>query len=626
MESTITLDNLRERIPRWHPAQENHLYGLVDMGSNGIRFSISNLQPPETRRLKCVYRERAAISLFDALSDSAATTSSAALQHGQQPPLTFPLDTIVLTAQTLARFRSIAMNDYHVPPDQFFVFATEAMRRAANAADMLEAIGKATAPDSLTVNILAPQVETLLGGMGARSAFADVKGLFLDLGGGSVQMSYINTWDANDHAQDDNIAGYGIAAAQAGESLPFGAAKLIKTLESADMSAKEEAQGNLSSGMHRAFSTLKARFPALADSSDGERDAPGHVRSSDMLTANVDGHVESRQTSAHHNGIDIYLCGGGFRGYGSMLMHNDPIQPYPIPIIGGYTVSGTYFRQTQDMLRVNEQYTGKVYGMSKRRRQQFPAIVAVVEKLIGAVPNIRSVTFCAGGNREGFLMMMLPKDVREMDPLLFFNLPVSDGSASQKTIFRSIEHCLENALPEAAYDSLTVFTEGLGSLISGLIWKDLGEDPSANAESVLHDAVSHDTSCPGLSHLGRAVLGLTLCARWGDSAAPSTVGLRDSLRRFVDSRHPHATFWADYIGAVAAALAQVMPAQPDSADSLRKIIRYVTKVIFCSERLLTKYIKIQNNCSERSERTAGIQSHHIFIVTPKCQSGNERPL
>ncbi|MBE3048472.1 hypothetical protein IMZ48_39410, partial [Candidatus Bathyarchaeota archaeon] len=67
---------------------------LPRTNSNGIRFSITDLSPPHTRLLKCVYRERAAISLFDALSAS--------------PSLSFPPETISLVAATVARFWRIA--------------------------------------------------------------------------------------------------------------------------------------------------------------------------------------------------------------------------------------------------------------------------------------------------------------------------------------------------------------------------------------------------------------------------------------------------------------------------------------------------------------------------------------
>lgn len=192
------------------------------------------------------------------------------------------------------------------------------MRKAENAGTMLDAILKAS---GLGVYILAPEVETLFGAMGARSSFSKVNGLFLDLGGGSVQMSYMNS------AMD----GYETAASQTGKSLPFGAARLIRILDG-EASVQAAAKNDLESGLQAAFAKLKQEFTDL----------------------------KTLCESSSHGGIDIYLCGGGFRGYGSMLMHNDPIQPYPVPAIGSYTVSGHFFRKTAAMRLVNEEYEGKI--------------------------------------------------------------------------------------------------------------------------------------------------------------------------------------------------------------------------------------------------------------------------
>lgn len=168
--------------------------------SNGIRFSISDLSPPQSRLLRCLYRERAAISLFDALKESSSGGS-----------YEFSPEVIPRVSRTLARFKAIA-DEFAVPPEHISVFATEAMRKASNAASMLSAI---RSESGLDVSILAPEVETLFGAMGARSGFATVNGLFLDLGGGSVQMTYMNS----------SMEGYELQAALSGQSLPFGAAR-----------------------------------------------------------------------------------------------------------------------------------------------------------------------------------------------------------------------------------------------------------------------------------------------------------------------------------------------------------------------------------------------------------------
>lgn len=426
------------------------------------------------------------------------------------------------------------------------------MRRAKNAAAMLEAISAEA--QGLRVLILTPQVETLFGSVGARSGFVDVKGLFLDLGGGSVQMTYMDTFSAR--AQGSDTVPYEITAAQAGQSLPFGAARLIRILESQDPEVQVVEKSKLHLGMQEAFQNLRARFPSLAQAS---------------LSASS---ASASAPTKPGDGIDVFLCGGGFRGYGSMLMHNDPIQPYPIPSIGTYTVTGAFFARTTEMSTINKDYEGKIFGMSKRRRAQFPAIVTVVEVLIQAVPNINSVTFCAGGNREGALMMKLPRQVREGSPLSLVGIPppihTQTASDAQETL-EAVISTLRAAVPTT--DALNLFTLGLAPLFAQQIWAGAGQDGEANASSCLHDLVTRDPSCPGLTHLARAVLGLTLCARWGASLGPIDQQLRSGLRQLLDSLDGEANFWVDYIGAVAAVVTAVVPAWPKNANKMKEAIR-----------------------------------------------------
>ncbi|OIW35011.1 hypothetical protein CONLIGDRAFT_566277 [Coniochaeta ligniaria NRRL 30616] len=585
----ITLDNFHSKMPNWDPTASSHLFALVDMGSNGIRFSISDLSPQRARLLKSVYRERAAISLFDALNSSADGSS-----NGTSGPLVFPPETITLVSQTLARFRSIAVDDYGVPEHNITVFATEAMRRAQNAASMLDAI---RAESQLNVQILAPEVETLFGSVGARSGFVDVKGLFLDLGGGSVQMTYMDTYAARREAAvaaaSEPIEGYEIAAAQAGQSLPFGAARLIRVLETADADIRTSETSKLHLGMREAFENLRRRFESLADTvsqiNDGEDSAAG---------------------------LDIYLCGGGFRGYGSMLMHSDPIQPYPVPSIGSYTVSGDLFCRTKEMVKINEMYDGKIFGMSKRRRAQFPAIVAVVDALIAAVPKIRRVTFCTGGNREGALMMRFPQEVRDSNPLQgLVSMPIKNDR-----IVQAVTDTLIAALPNT--HAVTLFNLGLAPLFVQQIWENMGEDGDANASTTLHHTLTRDPHCPGLSHLARAILALTLCARWGAGLAPIDQQLRHGLQALVDVMDTDAVFWTEYVGAVAAAMAMVVPAWPKTPETITDTIKFLPTVDDNG-----KTTKITLTLTVKTEATKGINLRDLedlFKNVGKSTSGHDK--
>src|SRR3569833_2090561 len=121
--------------------------------------------------------------------------------------------------------------------------------------------------------------------------------------------------------------------------MPFGAAKLLRIVSKSDSKAKSATRADLGSSMLAALGRLCGRFPDLARAVRGGG-------SSSSSSSKKDGVP----------GVDVYLCGGGFRGFGSMLMHNDALQPYPIPLMGGYTVAGDVFAATKAMDRVNTSY------------------------------------------------------------------------------------------------------------------------------------------------------------------------------------------------------------------------------------------------------------------------------
>lgn len=338
----------------------------------------------------------------------------------------FSKRTIERVADTFARFKSIC-DSYGVPQQNISVFATEATRTALNKDELLFAINKTS---GFTVDILSPGMESMFGAMGARSGFTAVDGLFMDLGGGSVQMTYVNS---------STGAGYEILAAEAARSMPFGAAKLTAALSSQDTA--HAAKKELGILMKETFEELLKKFPEL------------------------------KRQAKSSEGISIYFCGGGFRGYGSMLMHTDDIQPYPIPAIGGYRVCGHRFAKWKEMLHMNHDEEGKIYGLSKRRREQFPAIATVVQAIVETIPKIRDVTFCSGGNREGVLFMKLPPAVREFDPVAI--LP--GQTVLNVELSNAIRAKILSGLPDK-YPSI-ISSEIIGYVCKN-IWHDMGDPVS----------------------------------------------------------------------------------------------------------------------------------------------------
>lgn len=396
------------------------------------------------------------------------------------------------------------------------MFATEAMRTAHNQADMLESIKNET---GMNVQILSPAMESMFGAMGARSAFGDVKGLFLDLGGGSVQMTYL----------DSKVEGYETTAAMAAKSIPAGAAKLTLAINTL---GKEEVEGDLKSRMKAIFEGMQQQFPGLKKQ------------------------AESKE------GVNIYFCGGGFRGYGSMLKHTHEIQPYPIPQIGGFTVDGEVFKDWKGMLRANEK-EGKVFGMSKRRREQFPAIAMVVAALVNAVPNINKVTFCSGGNRDGVLYMKLPQRIWKEHPLPL--LPGGLNSATKESI-SSITALVETALTDSCPK---VFSTHLLQYIARNTWTHQGHDDSENAAKAIHNPISGAVAgLPGLTHEVQACISLILAARWGNSLGPTDRPLQENLRRLIGRKR---AWWCDYIGIVMRVLGTALPVFPAEEGMLEVV-------------------------------------------------------
>ncbi|KFY40776.1 hypothetical protein V495_05273 [Pseudogymnoascus sp. VKM F-4514 (FW-929)] len=506
-DEVVTIDNFESKLAKFSP-DGCGLFGLVDMGSNGIRFSISDLSPPHSRLLPCIYRERAGISLYDALHESKPGSV----------PFVFSSEIIDKVSKTLARFSYIC-KQYKVPEHQISVFATEAMRTAKNQEDMVGAIHTAS---GLKVQILSPAMESMFGAMGARSAFEHVDGLFMDLGGGSVQMTYLNS----------TSNGYETLAAQNAKSMPYGAAKLTATLR---VEEEGTTQKQLRTQMKDTFEGMKKQFPSLNEQAQSKE------------------------------GLSIYFCGGGFRGYGSMLRHTHEIQPYPIPGIGGFSVSGASFEDWKAMLKENDK-DGKIFGMSKRRREQFPAIAMVVGALVEAVPKIKQVTFCSGGNRDGVLYMKLPPTVRQQDPLplLLGNTEsVTDASVS------AVVDLVTSALPA---DVPSIFTSGLLDYVVRNTWTDLGNSDDQNATRSLHATISGSiASLPGLTHEVQAIIALTLCARWGNDLGRADKAILENLRLLVGKND---SFFCDYVGAIMRFLAAVSPVYPTDHLALKDLIKF----------------------------------------------------
>lgn len=337
--------------------------------------------------------------------------------------------------------------------------------------------------------------------MGVASSVTDLEGLVMDMGGGSVQLTWVSI------SQDGELS----TEPTGSISLPLGAAALMTRIgDSIQLHSGGSMFEEVVRKLRKALSDLKM--------------PPGGP-------------------------LTLYLSGGGFRGWGHILMSMDSIQPYPIPIANGYRIPGTKFLPESARL----QRSLDSHRISKRRASQVPAVQLVVGALLQALPastSIGSVTFCQGGVREGILYSDLPKTIRQQHPLAAATRPFAPSSSS--SLMQLLEKGIPGECPISA--SASPILEAAINLLYA---------HAANPKDIRSSAALRSTStgilsnAHGLLHTGRALLGLVLCERWGGDEPPADTQFFQNLQALVG---PQAAWWAKYLGRLIGGVANIYPA------------------------------------------------------------------
>ncbi|CAF9919008.1 MAG: hypothetical protein ALECFALPRED_000935 [Alectoria fallacina] len=463
-------------------ASSQHYQALVDIGSNGIRFSISDLSPPMTRITPTLYQSRCAISLYDAQNATGTKT---------------PIPPIVIgeVLAVLLQFKRTCQ-DFEVQNGNIRLVATEATRNAINRDDLLRQVGETT---GWKVELLTKEEEGRLGAMGIASSIGHIEGICMDMGGGSVQM----TWVVKRPDGDVDMSPVGSV------SFPYGAAALMSALSEISVRKEASLQDEMASKFRRGLEDIQIP-PGLRDE------------------------------ALRKGGYTLYLSGGGFRGRGYILMSNEDIQPYPIPIINCYTVGAPRFLSNLE----ESPASASAFRVSSRRASQAPAVQLVIKALAQAEIPISKVVFTQGGVREGLLYSGLPPSIRSQSPLVASTLPHAPKSAS------SLTNLLRDAVPGMIETELLASTINL-LYFHGSMPKDIRAAAALRSTTTGVLAGAH-----GLSHQDRGLLALVLCERWGADLNEADVPIYDSLQILIG----HLAWWTKYVGRVAEGIANLFPA------------------------------------------------------------------
>ena len=403
--------------------------------------------------------------------------------------------------------------------DDVRIVATEATRKAKNSHEFMQRIEERT---GWKVELLSKEEEGRLGAYGVASSFRAIHGLALDLGGGSIQFSWISSMSGS------------IYMSPAGSiSLPYGTASIMAKLDAA---------------------TTKKERSELKNQMTGDFKQAIH-----------------KINDTGYNMLDLYLSGGGFRRWGYSLMAKYP--SYPIPIINGFScersfVESFYGKEKSDQSALLPE--DGTFGISSKRITEFPAIHFLIATVLSLLPQISRLYFAQGGVREGIHFSSLPTQVQARYPLLVATEPYAPPSAP------AIAKLLQSFMPKSWPDhAIPTNCDDIPYFLNPAI-----NMPESILATALANLFTYHASCPkevraaaalrstttgilvqshGLSHEERATLAIALSARWGGELAPLDAKFHEDLIHLAKS--PYGTsWWATYIGVVAREVADVYPA------------------------------------------------------------------
>ncbi|CAL9736691.1 retrograde regulation protein 2 [Monosporozyma servazzii] len=484
------------------------LCGIVDIGSNGIRLSISSKSSHHARIMPCVFKDRLGISLYEVqfpFNDSF-----------EQIPI--PNDIISEIVNAMKRFKLIC-EDFGVSDESVRVIATEATRMAINKEQFIDSIWKGT---GWNVEVLTPEEETRITTFGLCSSYNYVNGLYLDLTGGSVQLSWVKC--------NENGSGE-IEYCPNPINLPFGASIITKRLK---------LEGKIS-----LFNEIKSTF--IKEINNGW-DIPQDM----MEMANKNG------------GFNLLTRGGGLRSMGHLLLSQN--KNYPIQtIISGTSIPFQEFESMTDYLFLKGKLPSlplgkkskKIFKVSEKRAFQLPAVAVLMTALFDVLPRIRTIQFSEGGIREGTLYSCLSREIRLQNPVVVASRPYSP-LLSNKYL-----ELLMTAIPLNTVPSIVV--DIVAPALCNLAFIHASYPKELQPTAALHVATTGIISgCHGISHLVRALIGIALCNRWGGNIPDTEEIYLQNLENLVlnDSNRIESkriVWWTKYIGTIMYVICGVHP-------------------------------------------------------------------
>ncbi|KAI7850866.1 Ppx/GppA phosphatase family-domain-containing protein [Circinella umbellata] len=538
---------------------------VIDMGSNGIRFGIVSAL---ARHLPVAYEERAPISLFDA----------------QGIERVIPEETICQVVTSFQRFQALCQHA-GVHLNNVKIIATEATRLAVNSQDFITKIYDAT---GWSVSLLSKEDEALISASGIVGSFYKVDGVTMDLGGGSVEFSYVTS------SSDGELE-----MASSPVSLPFGAAALKRRLahcttkkdrkalhedlvseiraafERVNVPAKLNSDEGytiyMSGGGFRAlgYLSMKAKGSRLYSQQQQSQAGTGRRRSS--IVTEPHGYQSDEQENPHQH---------HHHHHHQQHRSNRDFITYPIPIISGYTIKGRELQELANKYKnKNPQKTMKQlkgFRISKRRASMVPAICFLVSALLNVI-KVRQINFSEGGARQGLCYTLLSRKEQQKDPLLEGVKAYASGlpHALSYDEFEAIWSILRNAVPRPYLDSehpLQLHRLLPAAIHLANLTTHYPKETRAFVAFHMPLASGPLANVPGISHQERATLALLLAFRQGGEVPDP---IFKTIQKMIGSK---ATAVCKYVGRLMELIFTISPLSP-GMGVIKSGISFVATII-----------------------------------------------
>ncbi len=241
----------------------------------------------------------------------------------------------------------------------------------------------------------------------------------------------------------------------------------------------------------------------------------------DEIAREVDKRLGEVEWLADAEGAGTFFAvGGAWRNLARIDIEQ---RRYPLHVVHGYAMSRAEVQKMAAVMgRQSKRSLARIKGITKARLEILPVAAIVLSRVVDRLRGAE-VRFSAFGLREGHAFDMLPVDEQALDPLLITCAEIAQRDARFDHMGDPLMTWTDPLFPEESAEARRL--RQASCLLSDIAWR---EHPDYRPDQALYRILHFPFI--GLSHAGRAFLGLAAYSRYGGRVdSPAFKPYRDLL-------------------------------------------------------------------------------------------------